>query len=54
MILLIFAIVFSTLVLSVEIPVYICNHDEIDFLIIVMFSIMLVAGWTVLFFWRGV
>lgn len=52
MILLIIAIVFSALILSVEIPVFIRNRDEIDFLIILMFSIMFVAGWVVLFFWR--
>lgn len=54
MILLTIAIVFSAIVLSVEIPVYIRNRDEIDFLIVTIFSLMLLASVTVLFFWRGV
>ena len=52
MILLIMAIIFSAIILSVEVPVFIRNRDEIDFLIILIFSIMFVAGWIVLFFWR--
>lgn len=53
MILLTIAIVFSIIVLSVEIPVFIRNRDEIDFLIVTIFSLMLLASITVLFFWRG-
>lgn len=53
MILLTIAIVFSIIVLSVEIPVFIRNRDEIDFLIVAIFSLMLLASVTVLFFWRG-
>lgn len=52
MILLIVAIIMSAIILSVEVPVFIRNRDEIDFLIILIFSIMFVAGWIVLFFWR--
>lgn len=52
MILLIVAIIMSAIILSVEVPVFIRNRDEIDFLIILIFLIMFVAGWIVLFFWR--
>ena len=52
MILLTIAIVFSAIILSVEIPVFIRNRDEIDFLIMVIFALLLLASVTVLFFWR--
>lgn len=54
MILLIVAIIISAIILSVEVPVFIRNRDEIDFLIVVIFGLMLLASVTVLFFWRGV
>lgn len=54
MILLTISIIVSILILSVEIPVFIRMRDEIDFLIIVVFGLMLLASVTVLFFWRGV
>ena len=54
MILLIIAIIVSMIILSVEVPVFIRNRDEIDFLIMVIFALMLLASVTVLFFWRGV
>ena len=54
MILLTISIIVSILILSVEIPVFIRMRDEIDFLIIVIFGLMLLASVTVLFFWRGV
>ena len=53
MILLTIAIVFSAIILSVEIPVFIRNRDEIDFLIVTIFLLMLLASITVLFFWRN-
>lgn len=52
MILLTIAIVFSAIILSVEIPVFIRNRDAIDFLIVVIFSLMLIACWITLFFLR--
>ena len=52
MILLIIAIIGSMIILSVEVPVFIRNRDEIDFLIVVVFGLMLLASITVLFFWR--
>ena len=54
MIMLTISIIVSILILSVEIPVFIRMRDEIDFLIIVIFGLMLLASVTVLFFWRGV
>lgn len=54
MILLTISIIVSILILSVEIPVFIRMRDEIDFLIIVVFGLMLLASVTVLFFWRWV
>lgn len=54
MIMLTISIIVSILILSVEIPVFIRMRDEIDFLIIVVFGLMLLASVTVLFFWRGV
>ena len=52
MALLIAAIVFSMIVLSVEIPVFYIHRDEIDFLIIVIFALMLISSITVLYFWQ--
>ncbi len=52
MILLIIAIIGSMIILSVEVPVFIRNRDEIDFLIMVIFALLLLASVTVLFFWR--
>lgn len=54
MILLTIAIVFSALLLSVEIPAFIRMREEEDFLLCVMSGLMLVCCVTVLFFWRGV
>ena len=54
MILLTIAIVFSALLLSVEIPAFIRMHEEEDFLLCVMSGLMLLCCVTVLFFWRGV
>ena len=48
------AIIVSIIILSVEIPVFFRNRDEIDFLIVTIFSLMLLASITVLFFWRRV
>lgn len=54
MILLTIAIVFSAVILSVEIPTFIRMHSEEDFLLMVLSALMLLASVTVLFFWRGV
>ena len=54
MILLTIAIVFSALLLSVEIPAFIRMREEEDFLLCVMSGLMLACCVTVLFFWRGV
>ena len=54
MILLTIAIVFSAIILSVEIPAFIRYRNEEDFLIMVMSALMLLASVVVLFFWRGV
>ena len=54
MIMLTIAIVFSAVVLSVEIPAFIRMRAEEDFLLMVLSALMLLASVTVLFFWRGV
>lgn len=54
MILLTIAIIFSILILTVEIPVFIRMREEEDFLLCVMSGLMLLCCVTVLFFWRGV
>lgn len=54
MILLTIAIVFSAIILSVEILAFIRYRNEEDFLIAIMSALMLLASITVLFFWRGV
>ena len=53
MILLTIAIIFSAIILSVEIPVFIRMRDEIDFLVIVVFGLMLLASIIALFFWKN-
>lgn len=52
MILLTIAIVFSALVLSVEIPAFIRMHAEEDFLLMVMSALMLASCLVVLYAWR--
>lgn len=54
MILLTIAIVFSAIILTVEIPAYIRYRNEEDFLLMILSALMLLASITVLFFWRGV
>lgn len=51
MILLILAIVFCTLLLTVEIPTYLRMHDETDLEIAVIAGLML-AGSVAVLYWR--
>ena len=53
MILLTISIIFSILILTVEIPVFIRMRAEEDFLLMVLSGLMLAACITVLFFWRA-